>query len=42
VAAAVPVALVAKLVARPDGAFHWNRRTLWRSRVAKTKLGDFA
>jgi hypothetical protein len=30
------------LVARPDGAFHRERRTLWRSRVAKMKPGDFA
>jgi len=42
VAAAVPVALVAKLIACPDGAFYRERRSLGRSCVAKTKPGDFA
>jgi hypothetical protein len=42
VAAAEPVPFVAKLIGRPDGAFHRERRTLWRSRAAKMKPGDFA
>ncbi|PYK22928.1 MAG: hypothetical protein DME59_18645 [Verrucomicrobia bacterium] len=42
VAAAVTIPLVAKLIARPDGAFYWKRRFLWRGSVAKAKPGDFS
>jgi hypothetical protein len=35
--ATVTISLVAKLIGRPDRAFHGKRRILWRSRFAKAK-----
>jgi hypothetical protein len=42
VAAAVSVPLVAKLIARPDGAFYWKRRIFWRSRVPESNARNLA